>query len=437
MYNYEDFSEALEYLKCRTFCGMKGYDAGHYLEQALLDYMRGTGRLVTLKWRFFPLIANNFEFRIDESVKGKNLFYYSHYYDARKDCETFLKNISLVVDDFCPLVGNPHTKLCLSNILNVFRRISWALALRGIKLDKTGKKYLKYRLAFCVNFRRFLEKNTSKLSGAKVMMTLNDENYDENIFVQFCKKHDITTVALEHGHYDVSVRGDDLGKITNTLENFTSDHYFAWGEYAKRVAVENGVPADKIIMVGNAKFIGVDDFPTPSAEKVFGVVLDGGGTVSLGTNRGMLRAADALAAKYGYKYVIKHHPVYDMSLLDGAYDENNVKFICDKFMPVRDFASEVCFSIASGSSVYAELLYLRQIVFRYVHPGDIDRYRYLNGGGFSDEAGAFALVDEFESDPESFAATFKSYAEALCGKGDIGENYRRAVNDLASDKEEI
>ena len=232
------------------------------------------------------------------------------------------------------------------------------------------------------------------------------------------------------------MRGDDLGKITNTLENFTSDHYFAWGDYAKRVAVENGVPEEKIVMVGNAKFIGFDSFPTPSKEKVFGVVLDGGGAGSLSSNQGMLRIADAIAAKYGYKYLIKHHPVYDMSLLDGAYDENNVKDICDKFMPVRDFASEVCFSIASGSSVYAELLYMRQIVFRYVHPGEIDRYRYLDGGGFSDGDGAFALVEEFERAPDSFAETFVRYAEALCGKGDIGENYRRAVNGIASNNEE-
>ena len=349
VYDYDDFSEALGYLRRRSFCGMKGYDAAHYLEQSLLDYMRGTSRHISRRWRCFPFIANNFEFRLDESVKGKNLFYYSNYYDTRKDCETFLRNISTAVDDFYPLIGKPQATLCLSNIVNVFRTVSWAFALRGIGLDKAGKRFLKYRLAFCVNFRRFLEKNAAKLEGAKVMMTLNDENYDENIFVQFCKKRGVTTVALEHGHYDVSHRGKDLGKITNTLENFTSDYYFAWGEYAKRVAVENGVPEDRVVMVGNAKFIGVTDFPAPSKEKVFGVVLDGGGQGSLAANCGMLRAADAIAAKYGYKYVVKHHPVYDMSLLDGKYDEKNVKFICDKFMPVRDFASEVCFSIASGS----------------------------------------------------------------------------------------
>ena len=432
LYTYEDFSAARDHLKGREFAGMTGYDAYHYLEQPLLEYMRANVPIPSGAGWLFPFVANNFEFDLSQSAKGKNVFYYSGYYQTRKDCLAFLEKITGAIDDPLPLVGRAGTRFRLSNLFNLFRYISWSFALRGMKLDKKGRRYLKYRLAFCVNFRRFLEKNAALLDGMRSMMTLNDENYDENIFVQFCRKRGVPTFDLEHGHYNVTERGEDLTRVTNTLENFTSDYYFAWGDYAKRVAIESGVPEEKIVTVGNPKFIGFNDFPEPSREKVFGVVLDGGGTASLDSNRGMLRAADAIAAKYGYKYILKPHPVYDMSLLDGAYDKNNVVSICEKFKTVRDFASEVCFSLASGSSVYAELLYMRQIVFRYVHPGNRDGYLYLGGGDFSDEKAAFDMVEAFESDPEQFRKQFVEYAEALCGKGDIGENYRRAVNDLAN-----
>jgi hypothetical protein len=76
-------------------------------------------------------------------------------------------------------------------------------------------------------------------------------------------------------------------------------------------------------------------------------------------------------------------------------------------------------------------LFLRQIVFRYVHPGKTDNYRFLGGGGFSDECGAFELVDRDNNEPDQFKEVFAGYAEMLCGKGDIGDNYRRAINELA------
>ena len=163
MYTYDDFSAARSHLTGRTFAGMKGYDAYHYLEQPLLDYMRESAALPSGVGWLFPYLANNFEFVLKDRSQGKNVFYYSSYYQTRKDCLAFLEKITGAIDDPLAIVGSASKRTRLSNVFGLFRYLSWTFALRGMKLDKKGKRYLKYRLAFCVNFRRFIEKNGALL----------------------------------------------------------------------------------------------------------------------------------------------------------------------------------------------------------------------------------------------------------------------------------
>ena len=86
------------------------------------------------------------------------------------------------------------------------------------------------------------------------------------------------------------------------------------------------------------------------------------------------------------------------------------------------YLKSVDFSLVGSSSVYAELVYLGESVFRLTSVQN--DYDGVDWGIFNSESEIFRLIKTYYHDKASFRETTYELGQALCGKGDIAENYR-------------
>ncbi len=130
------------------------------------------------------------------------------------------------------------------------------------------------------------------------------------------------------------------------------------------------------------------------------------------------------------RYVIKPHPRTDISIFSQYISHDVLERICDKSESVETFANSVAFSIVMGSSVYAELLYIRADVFRYVFKECIDRYKEIDWGIFETAEELLRLIDIMSEKPDYFAHMNKEVSSMLSETGDIENNYRIAIEEM-------
>jgi uncharacterized protein with HEPN domain len=130
------------------------------------------------------------------------------------------------------------------------------------------------------------------------------------------------------------------------------------------------------------------------------------------------------------KYVIKPHPISDMSIFDSFIDKDYLYTMIDKSATVEEYSKVVDFSLAMGSSVYAELLYIGEIVFRYVSEDYVDRYELIQWGIVKNSHDFIELIDTYHQNPQFIRRMNQIATKILCEEGNIGDNYRNAINDL-------
>lgn len=384
--------------------------------------------LFTLSYRY------NIKNRSGQETK-KVMFYFSHIYSQRKDYILTMNKVKALYDNRCDFTGKysnkkAYNKITFSAIKDVAYIPIWLYQIRKLSCRLTTKLlFISYMLE-AKKWYDYLLKNI-KPEKYHALITFFDARLYDNILVQYFKKHKVVTATLQHGHFNATRHGaDSRQEIGIAFEGFVSDRFLAWGEYTKFEAMKNGLSSKQIICVGCPKYIGYQKCYTQKESGIFGLVLDGGNTLTYRSNIEMIQIANELARKKNMRYVIKPHPVSDMSVFEAYINKRYLYNMADKNTTVEEYAIAVDFSLAMGSAVYAELLYIGEIAFRYISEASPDRYELIQWGTVKNADDLLALIELYQENPQYIRRMNQIAANILCEEGDIGDNYRNAINHL-------
>ena len=337
-------------------------------------------------------------------------------------------------DDICIMEERKSSGLFWSLLIRIPLILQWisAFAKRGIS------GYLLF--AFLVDTFRtqkyllYLKQNEKLLKGADAFVVLNDEYCDENIFIQYGQNLGIPTATLQHGAYERTLQDNDIIHFSHVLENLTADRVFVWGDYYRRIAMECGIQNDRIVSTGIHKYIDVSIPNRQAKHRIIGLFLDVPATQRcLSSNLEMIRLCNIFAKEHNYKYLVKIHPGDTKQRYDEYYDKDVFQGVLDRDENVRDFVEKIDLAVGGMSSVFIEMLCFMVPVFRYYDQG-YDIFERLDFGKFTIYEEWNTLFEEMNANPEQYQKQLKEMRDYCCGKGNTGDNYRRAINDLANSK---
>ncbi len=364
--------------------------------------------------------------------KKKVMFYFSHIYSQRKDYVLTMRKVKALYGNRCDFTGFylKHKKITFGSLKYAVYLPIWLWQIRKLSCGLTTRLFF---VTYILEAKRWYDYLLKKVEPEKfgALITFFDARLYDNILVQYFKNHRVATATLQHGHFNATRHGanqrQDLGIA---FEGFVSNKFLAWGEYTKFEAMKNGLSSKQILCVGCPKYIGYQKCNTRKDARIFGVVLDGGKALTYRSNVEMLQIANELARKKHMKYVIKPHPVSDMSVFEAYIDKRYLHRLLDKNTTVEEYAKTVDFSLAMGSAVYAELLYMDEIAFRYAPKAYRDRYELIQWGAVKNAEELLALIELYRMDPIYVRRMNRIAAKLLCEEGDIKAHYRNAINSL-------
>ncbi len=422
------------------FAGLKGISLGAALSIPIAySSDRRKHQLLSLILAILSLLLT-ISYRYDiknkrGQEKKKVMFFFSHLYSQRKDYLLTMNKVKSLYDNRCEFTGKylnrkAYQKVTFRALKNAVYIPIWLYQMRKLPCRLTRKLiYLTYLLE-AKKWYDFLVKNI-KPEKYGALITFFDARLYDNLLVQYFKNHKVATATLQHGHFTATRQGaTKRQEIGIAFEGFVSDRFFAWGEYTRFEAMKSGLSSKQILCVGCPKYIGYQKCNTEKAWNVFGIILDGGNTLTYRSNIEMLQIANELAGKKNMKYVIKPHPVSELSVFEAYMDKRYLYKILDKNTTVEEYAKHVNLSLAMGSAVYAELLYMGETVFRYVSEAYTDRYELIQWGRVKNAEELLALMELYHQNPSYVSRRNQIAAHILCEEGDIGENYRNAIIQL-------
>jgi hypothetical protein len=364
-------------------------------------------------------------------VFNKVLFFASHTNAMRKDHISKIYKLASVIPNSTYLIGKQTNKvLDFNSFLNIRYMPYWWKSIEILDLPFQKKISLLFLVFNNFKWVNELEQNRNIIKTINSLIVLFDTNTFDNILVQYCKCLGVPTATLQHGHF----QGKDLSGLDEragfAYDCCLSDRFFAWGDYSKAEALQSGLSENKIICVGCPTYIGLEDLEHQEIKGVFGVVLDGGGEAANINNKKLIDIANHISKNYNLKYILKNHPGSGTNAYKNYVDDRFLIKVCDRFETVYNFAKQISFALAMGSSVYAELLYMNTTTFRFVPDGSIDLYKRLHQGTFCDEVGLVRLLDEMKTNKEDILKVCSENKAFLFAPGNIAENYRIAIQNL-------
>ncbi len=381
---------------------------------------------------FFNSFEYTQQYATPTTMRTVPMFLFSHSYSSRSDHKnTFDKIVSLfqykkvVVGETC------RRRFSLNKIVLIPIYVKWLKVIKqNFSISFAQRLWMVKYLMIIGEYIHQIDRLDS-LSGISSLITYFDASMCDNIIAQLCRNQDIPTATLQHGHF---LAKNDDGTKGIAFDGFVSDQMFVWGEYTKLEAIEAGIPEEVIKVVGCPKYIGLKR-PEPKMVtdiRTIGVVLEGGTGNSYlrDANYQMVQTVVQYAEATGCSLLIKPHPVSNNDYLKPLLaNKANIHFT-EKIMPVADFASSVDIAVAMGSTVYAELLYLGVIVFRFLSTSAPDRYKRIAQGTFPNVETLTESINELKANPEEFAKTYKEIASFLIEDVDTGQSYINSINNL-------
>ena len=429
----ESFQRLKKQLNDIKFFSLKNYELGTAFVMILREKTSKIPCRELFRSFLSLLLIRNWAYDFDKMEKADILFFYSFDYILRTDhLNSFLKMSEIMPGKNVLLGHRSKRKFTVKNLKAIGRIPVWLVQIRKIDMDRSNRINMVLFIANLFNWVREFERHSGILLEHKAMVTLFDADVYENMFVQFFKMHGIPTATFQHGHFNAtSARENGFEEVGAAFEGFISDKFLAWGEYTKNEAIRCGVDPSRVVCTGSAKFIGYEGIGQKDhIGNVFGIVMNGIGDLNEKTNIEMIRMANEVAKKKNMKYLLKPHPASDMSIYESVIQAEYLQGITEKGGPIEEYAASVDFSLAMGSSVYSELIYMEQIVFRYVLEGVIDRYENIRLGIVKNSGDLMERIDLLKRDLKSVQAMNEEIKSVLYEPGDIRENYRRAFNGL-------
>lgn len=410
----------IENIKDIKFKGYESYDIeALFLWVSELDVsgkIAGTSKIRDSLSLLFLVFFDRYKYIYTESRRSKILFTIPLTL-GRSSIIEMIKNVASLAQDYDLISYKkrifPQFSFYAFKIL--FLILYWVRSLNKTKLSFNQKVVV----LKCLTDISKLQKRIEKIDIKKynLLTVFYDAAYLDNYLVQLFKTNNIKTATLQHGlviaprdevKYNVEFSGVELrGSI--------SDYFLAWNKLTKIEAIKVGFTEDKIKVLGIPYFVGIETIIEKPNNKMFGVVLST--LFSEKSNIELIEYANKLAQQIGYKYVLRYHPNFKGNEYDQYVDNN---FFCgssDKSTSIKEYASDVEFSLVSSSSVYMELIYLNHLVYRF-STGDVeDKYRDIPYLKFSNFDQLVALQSVKDSAHEQLFSL-------LCETRDVSHNYK-------------
>ncbi len=427
----ELYYQTLQQISKIQFSGLEQYASDRLLAVQTWNYYTEkyeSHRLIRIFWKCF---SKGYIYFFKEK-KGRILFFYSHVHSDRSDYFDFFSKVASCTKDSFIVKGIPQ-KLSISFLFfrNIYYVYKWKKALSPLKVDRVYEEMILLTLLRCINWQDIIRSNEKKLSQYSGVVTVFDVLPEEYLLVSFFKKLNLPSATLQHGHFMKKKWISNDSFTTGFAFHFSpSDYFLAWGELTKQYAIESGMEAKRIKLTGCPKFIDyvpVERNEDPRSEKVFGLLLEGGnGTIIERLNTEMIRICIHFAQKNGLKLIIKKHPSWSIDYtMNEIVPFQDIVEIADNGMSIIDFSNKVSFSISSSSSVYAELLIIQSIVFRFTAPYFIDRYSGIEYGEFHNEDELQSYYNELTLNRDSVIDKMKHNSDTISPTTGIRERYER------------
>ena len=441
-YTVAEYQKLLDQFKMLRFAGLKKYDAWHYIAISAYRYMylphdddhtigfakRVRIAILLVLRALWTLLLRGYCLEGIEKAEHKTILFLSDYYMSRRDMNTTMQTVSASSDAIVMVRAEKKKKIRL-NPKYFFLVTDWVLKINKLQIAPDLKYLLMKTVADTYLFHECIRKNAKAILKVNALLSLNDENFTENILMQFCHRHGIPTATLQHGHFWNTKNSDELIWYAHNFKNLLADYFFAWGQYTCDLAVKDGVSPDRLIPVGIPKYIGITEKLPLNHNKVFGVFFD---TVSIGskTNLDLARFANSLSEAYGYSFWVKLHPTDSAERYKDIFNSRFIGFA--EPMSVLDFSKKIDFSLLCASTVFFEQILFGKPSFRY-SPSDLpDYFEGLDFSAFSDEKQLKDIVEFYLHDEEGYLCQYKALSDYCCGAGSIEENYRQAIHRLNS-----
>ena len=418
-----------------SFWGLENFDIGTALTVPVSDVLSdySVSLKLALKMLVKSLFIKRYLYDIDIHPESKILFLYSQSYAGGGPHHKILFNkvAGLLVGQDKIVAGNKKKLLDIKGILLLIYFPIWLVQMRKLEIDF---KYKLFLTAFIVEAKKWTLSREFKIFLRKynLVVTFCDAHLIDNLTTQYCKKTGIATATMQHGWYRKTLQNaDTFSDIELGFEGFVSDKFLAWGEYIKTIATQNGIDANKVECLGCPKFI-YNNYKKATKDhttNIFGIILGRSETHCIQENIDLIEISNQISQKSGMKYIVKCHPSDSTFEIDGYSKIFNYNFLhkkCDKDSSVENFIEDIEFSIVGSSSVYAELLYMGKIAFRYTRVND--DYDEVEWGTFINVEDLFSLIVEYQQDKDDYRKTAQEVGQRLCGKGDTANNYINFFN---------
>lgn len=278
---------------------------------------------------------------------------------ARDDHDSYwdaMKNLFPVKDEI--ILNNRFTaKEYLKNISfrGIANRIGcYREAYRALKKIKSRihRSYLASKIVTC---EKYINSVKDRIDNTKAVFVFCDTFLFENVLIQFMRHRGIVSITAQHGQ-PVFFGWDKDHLNQSQILNFSSDYYLAKGNFAKRQFLKAGFDEKRIIVSGSMNKT-VHKLSDRSPQNRFGVFTD---CILYdfadGTNKKLIKMAEAVSEKINMPYFIKVHPS------ETAPDYR--RLVSDRCIGIyrQEYANEelfgqIEFGIMSASAIYLDMLY--------------------------------------------------------------------------------
>ena len=252
-----------------------------------------------------------------------------------------------------------------------------------------------------------------------------------NIVVTYCdvfaSDHYLTTILNKRGNVTVTVQH---GIYTNDDYDFVyseSKYFIANCKLSKKYAMECG----KQLVYAPGLMASIGEIPRKDMirNKQFLVFVDGFDAYdekTISTSKHILEMAERFAVEYGYKYVVRYHPMNAGAVLHNVNSQSILR-ISESSESTMDVINEAEFIIMGRSTVWFQAISLLCPIFRYMGFED-DYMSDIHYNGFLNYEELKELYNKIETETID---DLKLVKKEYLGSDDALEAYRNVWRDIA------
>ena len=308
-------------------------------------------------------------------IKGNSskILFFQPYYSRN----SYLEQVNNIVDHLkCDLIRGKknETEKRLLSITFIFKFIiPWYKTIASSKLYP--HLWLRFKILESVislyDLNIYLKR--FDIHNYNLLVTFCDSIIEEAFVTEFFKASEVKTATLQHGQF-TAFRENTLVNSGVEIKSLKSDYFLVWNQMTIDECNKENIQAVDLVPCGILGYFGKKyEHSVNPQNRIFGVVINH--QVFEKENLALIQSANTLASQIGYKYYLKLHPNYSPDYFDSYVDKNYYIGNIKKGIPILEYSNMCEFSLASSSSVFCELVYVRHNVLR-LSTGEInDKFR--------------------------------------------------------------